>query len=1150
MTAATGAPSYRILGPLEVTVGGTAVPIPAARHRAVLAMLLLSPNRDVARETLVDRLWNGTPPDGAVKTLQSYVSRLRTLLRADPGVAVVAGHDGRAYRIEVAADAVDAALFRRLVDEGRAAARGSDDAGALDAFDAALGLWRDRPLVDLADEYRFVDGAVRAFEGLRVVAVEGALRAAAGLGRLAERVADVESAVERYPDRAVLRRLHLRALYETGRQADALAAYERYRRLRRDYGLDPEPEVEEVYLRVLRQDPGLRGRPVEAPGFVGRGAQLGRLRAALAAAVAGRGRCVLVEGEAGIGKTALGTRLMDLAAADGVTIATGTPHDVDGHPAYRPWLQVLDAIPGGAPARTQLAVAGGSSAREGQFAAVTDALRSAAARTPLVVVLDDLHEADAASVTLAQHVVRLLPGVRVLLLVLARDAAGADPTTGWAEAAARLRRLPGVETLRLGPLDGAAVTALVGHELGRSPDPALLAAVTDRAGGNPLFAVELTRLLAGEQARGRVAGGRPGVPPLVRDVVRQRATALPQPCRDLLAFAATLGFEFEGHLLTTGGTLSADQVAAALRTAVDHDFVEETPGRAGRYRFRHPLVHEALYDDVPSHRRERLHRRAAEVLERAHAAHLDRHAERLSHHWRRAGTADRHRAYDWTLRAARQAAGALAWEEAARLLAVALDLRTPDGDRDDGARLRIELGVLQFKAGLAGAAGRTFLAAVAEADRPEVYVRAVLALADAAIYLTGLLTPDTAAEMLSRALASLGPHDTASRSRVLAHLAAVLVWHTDGHTPANRERRDRYSREAVDLAHACGDRTAVRYALRARIDATWRPENPRERLDMAAELVSSAIHDGDRDLALEGERARFVAALELGRADLARAAADACAAAADELQIADRLFWACVQRSTLALMAGRFAAAEEAIVRAFELGAGLENRTLAHVHTGVTAQVLLLHREIGRAPATPALDLAVVERSMVELTDRLSQLSAIWRLGMATFLLNSDRREQAHELYAEVLAGGLLDTPLGAQWLGTMALAADLSAEFGDVRTATEVNALLQPFAEQFVVVTFGFGNLGSVEHFLGRLATVLGDDKDAEERFHAAVTANRRLGAAPLVARSQVELGRLLSRTDADRGRTQLALGAAAADRLGMAPLARSARSAGRASG
>jgi DNA-binding SARP family transcriptional activator len=114
---------YRLLGPLDVVVDGSVVPIRAARHRAVLALLLLSANRFVSRDVLIDRVWNGTPPDGAVKTVQSYVSRLRTLLDgAGPRLGVVvAGHGGRAYRLEVAPEAVDTTVFTGLVADGRTA---------------------------------------------------------------------------------------------------------------------------------------------------------------------------------------------------------------------------------------------------------------------------------------------------------------------------------------------------------------------------------------------------------------------------------------------------------------------------------------------------------------------------------------------------------------------------------------------------------------------------------------------------------------------------------------------------------------------------------------------------------------------------------------------------------------------------------------------------------------------------------------------------------------------------------------------------------------------------------------------------------------------------------------------------------------------
>src|SRR4051794_32640773 len=176
--------------------------------------------------------------------------------------------------------------------------------------------------------------------------------------------------------------------------------------------------------RILRQAPALPapdapalrgppGRPAAVPGLIGRAAPLARLGTALSGAATGRGRCVLVQGEAGIGKSTLAAGLIDAALSEGLAVAYGSPHDSTGSLAFRPWLQALDAItaidPAARAALSSDATPDGAAApRERRFAAVAAALRAAAARQPLMVLLDDLHDADAGSAKLLLHVARQL----------------------------------------------------------------------------------------------------------------------------------------------------------------------------------------------------------------------------------------------------------------------------------------------------------------------------------------------------------------------------------------------------------------------------------------------------------------------------------------------------------------------------------------------------------------------------------------------------------------------------------------------------------------------------------------------------------------------------------------------------------------------
>lgn len=229
---------FRVLGPLEVTEDGRPVPLPGAKPRALLALLLLDANRVVPVDQLVDGLWEDDPPETAAKTLQVYVSQLRKALGAER----IATHP-RGYSVVVGPDELDAARFEQLAAEGR--------------FEDALALWRGPALADFREERFGRDGAARLDE-LRVGAEEDRLDALLARGGHAAAVADLERLVAGHPLRERLRAQLMLALYRSGRQADALELYRRTRaELVEQLGLDPGPELQELERRILAQDPAL-----------------------------------------------------------------------------------------------------------------------------------------------------------------------------------------------------------------------------------------------------------------------------------------------------------------------------------------------------------------------------------------------------------------------------------------------------------------------------------------------------------------------------------------------------------------------------------------------------------------------------------------------------------------------------------------------------------------------------------------------------------------------------------------------------------------------------------------------------------------------------------------------------------------------------
>jgi YVTN family beta-propeller protein len=243
---------FRVLGPLEVLRDGRPVVVVAPKQRTLLAVLLLHANEVVSRARLVDELWGEHPPATAVKTLHVYVSQLRKALGGDTIVT-----HGQGYLAHVDADALDASRFRSLLADARRLHREERTADADEAYLGALALWRGDALSDVVLEARGRHEA-EGLDELRLAATEEWIDCELALGRHAQVVAELERLVEGTPYRERLREQLMLALYRSGRQADALAAYRDARRVLVDeLGIEPTQRLQALERAILRHDPEL-----------------------------------------------------------------------------------------------------------------------------------------------------------------------------------------------------------------------------------------------------------------------------------------------------------------------------------------------------------------------------------------------------------------------------------------------------------------------------------------------------------------------------------------------------------------------------------------------------------------------------------------------------------------------------------------------------------------------------------------------------------------------------------------------------------------------------------------------------------------------------------------------------------------------------
>ncbi|WP_018332116.1 AAA family ATPase [Actinomycetospora chiangmaiensis] len=552
----------RLLG--EVAVVG-APPQRSAVLRSLLAHLAVEPGRPVATSALIDELYDAELPKNPSAALQTQITRLRKWV-----APAVVTSTGGGYVLEVLRQDVDLTRFL--------------DAGPDDAV-AALAAYGGEAFAGCRVGPRL--GAERRRVRRRhLEVVEARARELLAAGSAREVVALTADVLDGDPDHEGLVAVAALALHAEGRAGEALRLVTgTRRRLRTEHGVDPGDALRDAERTVLDTEQRRR-RDV-----VGRGAPLARIRESLDDPHAGR--IVIVAGEAGIGKSTLLRAAAEEAERRGATVGHGLwEHD---QAPFAAWVQALHAV-GVAPPSLRDPTPGRTLRRRLSAAA-------AAAEGMVLVVLDDAHRADPASL----HVLRGLGGAGlppgVVVLVAAREPdATAHPA--WSEAAADLTLLDGVLRLPLAELDEAGTRAMVGDPLGGTATERLVATLWARTGGHPLhLSALLAELRDLPDDESREAATR-RVPARLRPLLDHQLDALPEECRTALEAMAVLGpaslAALADALGTDGRTLARD-----LRPAVRMTLVVPTPDG---FAFRHDLTAAAVLDAVPPVVRAQLHR--------------------------------------------------------------------------------------------------------------------------------------------------------------------------------------------------------------------------------------------------------------------------------------------------------------------------------------------------------------------------------------------------------------------------------------------------------------------------------------------------------------------------------------------------------------
>ena len=845
--------------------------------------------------------------------------------------------------------------------------------------------------------------------------------------------------------------------------------------------------------------------------FVGRDHELGVLERHLADARATDGGLVLVDGEPGMGKTALGHELTRRARAAGMVTCWGACWEGEGAPAYRPWAQILRGL-GAAPDRL---LAPDGETRFRLFDEVVGLLRAAAAGDGMLVVLDDLHWADVPSMRLLQVLASEVAGCRLVVVGLYRTGE-VYPHAELARVLRAIRRERSTTGMRLGGLLPGEVEQLATRTLDRPPTDALLRAVERRAEGNPLFVLELVRLAATPGAADR------SLPADVREVIARRLDRMPEATRRVLRQASVLGREFSVSLLADVAGAPASDIVDLLEEAVAQDLVVAGDGHA--LRFAHALTQEVAYGELPGGERRQLHQRAAEAMEAGHRQDADLFLDALAHHLRQAATlGGAERALEATLRAARRANDQLAYEHAAFQYGQALEL-LPLLPRAPVTRhgLLLELARCQFRAG-AVADAWTSCRAAADLGRT---AGDVVAVAEAAVVIRGLRHDPVCEEihaLCREALTLLRGRDPVLEARLLGQLAVTASPFAGRAEPGLSER-------ALVAAEATGDPDARLLALQARHADLLNPRYAHERLSLGERAVQLGRESGRHDYAVWGHTWRIDAFFELSRRVQLDTELAAFAGVVGHLREPLSLWRLTMIQASLAMLEGRYAEASALADQALAIG-----RRGGHQEADALHMVFLDHLapQIGGS-------LEEVETYVRRFVRNGPFLARGW---LASVLVNMGRLDEAAEVWASVVPRLDSFPPYADEWLINLTSSADLCIRLNRPELAPGLYAELLPFADRQAIGGAHTPSDGPVALYLGKLACVLEDWAAADTHLQMSLHLSAAMCSPPFEAMTRVEIARLLLARGLSAGIREadahLEAAIQTANRLGMTPLA-----------
>ena len=902
------------------------------------------------------------------------------------------------------------------------------------------------------------------------------------------------------------------------------------------------------YDREVVSAPSVRDEDGDAPGtIVGRARELETFRAAFGRALSGRRQLVLVSGEPGIGKTKCAEALAEIAEGQGALVLWGRCREEAGSPPYWPWIQILRAyvaasspdevrlIMGSAandiaallpelaessqPIHPAASVLGDTNAaRFRTFDAIGQFLLKAAEQAPLALVFDNLHWADSLSLSLLEFISQELPRGRLLLAGTFRD--------GEVQKNAPLLTMLGglshdadVERIHLAGLSHEAIGKLAELMCGTALSDCAIGTIRQRTDGNPLFAIELIKVLLDESPGNTITTVLSKIPAGVRETIARRLTRLSTRCNTLLGIAAVYGRQFTAQELAAAAEQSVSEILTGLEPAMQAGIVDCSDDVAGNYQFTHALIRETIYEELATLDRLRIHARAADALVSVHSGRLDPVLDRIALHYHAAsalGSPDN--AVLFALRAADKAVRMGAHEDALghydraietlERRSLMLDERLARARILKGAALR-QLGQVQRSVEI-----------LLEAVKYVHTLGGVELLVDALMSLT-MTTRHIAQQhiipMLNHALHLLPTADSGARAKALATRAFAYRILTDsaGLGEAVEDALQMAGR-CADIPTRCACYQLTMMALRGNPAALSR------RLQLGTEHVAVAHAASSADLLAEAYYWQALNYLECGRLDELEELLERYGS----LGVARyglHQYLSGAYRVTLSLLRGEWTDLEALIERQLEIG----TRTRRGDADGVYgAQMFALNRDLGRL------------HSLKRQIGQVAAQGRVWQPGMMLLYAEIGMLDEARRIFTELADQRFGGVSRDDMYVTCLVFCAETCCALRDAARATELYELLSAYAGQTAnhptAVCFGAADL-----YLAGLASSAGWSERAIEHFERAIALNRSMRAWPWLVRSLARHGTFLLSMSGETQRTsglrQLREAERLARRIGM---------------